>query len=186
MNNIIVNIANDLYNKWYDCECADSKNYISCKKCNFNLVNWKQGTSWCAAFVSTIIDIANRKYNAGIKLPITASTYQLYMSAKDNYLVDNKPRIGDIFYKSYSASYCNSIGSSNNCGHVGIVVDVNYDNNTITIIDGNSNNKVNKYTTKLSTFVAANNNVPSGTSFIHINTNSNITTNSNYIHNYYL
>lgn len=54
---------------------------------------------------------------------------------------------GDKFYKSDTpvAGAVFSMGLNEECGHVGIVVDVDYDNNTITIQDGNMNGRTDSF-----------------------------------------
>lgn len=193
-NQIIIQIALDLLDKWEKYECKEIKqNVIRCNKGKLQFVKHNDGNSWCASFVSTIIAIYNDNYSDKINIKLTASTSQMYASAKaNNYLIDKKPQEGDIFYKKYSSSYCKKLGNSSICGHVGIVYKVDYAKNSIITIEGNANNKIAIVKHNLIDLIEGNSNYPEGVYFIHLNnenSNSKGNQNYNYInvkHNYYL
>lgn len=192
---IIIQIALDLLDKWEKYQCKEVKqNVIRCNNGQLQFVKHNDGNSWCASFVSTIIAIYNDNYSDKINITLTASTSQLFASAKkNNYVIDKKPQAGDIFYKKYSSSYCKKIGNAGVCGHVGIVYKVDYANNSITTIEGNANNKIAIIKHSLIDLIEGNTNYPDGVFFIHLeNENSNNSGNNanyNYINgyrNYYL
>ncbi len=194
-NQIIIQIALDLLDKWEKYECKEIKqNVIRCNNGELQFVKHNDGNSWCASFVSTVIAIYNNNYSDKINIALTASTNQMFNSAKENnYLIDKKPQEGDIFYKKYSSSYCHKIGNSSNCGHVGIVYKVDYLNNTITTIEGNTNNKIAIVKHNLTDLIEGNQNYPEGVYFIHLGNNSSNANENNKLikylnikHNYYL
>ena len=193
--NIIVQIGLDLLDKWNKYQCSEIKpNVIRCNNGQLTFVKHTDGNSWCAAFVSTVISIFNDSYpNDPINIKLTASTYEMYNSAKQNgYIIDKNPQVGDIFYRKYSNSYCKSTGSAANCGHVGIVYKVDIINNLVYTIEGNVNNKIDIIKHKYDEFITGTINVPEGHFLIHLdpinyNQNSNV---NNYLfikqRNYYL
>jgi len=105
----------------------------------------KQGTQWCDIFVdwcfaqafglkeaSSVLYQSKNSCGAAPRYSI-----QYY---KKNGKFNKKPQVGDqIFF-----------GTKKNVSHTGIVVSVNTKRKTVTVIEGNSNNKVEKNTYKMS------------------------------------
>lgn len=91
----------------------------------------KEGTPWCAQFVSVVVKTSFEKLKLPkSKLPYTASTLAMLDGAKKAGLrVDKTPVEGCIFFRY-----------RNGGGHVGIVVKVTSD--TLYTIEGNSDNAV--------------------------------------------
>lgn len=91
----------------------------------------KEGTAWCAQFVSVVVKTSFEKLKLPkTKLPYTASTATMLAGAKKNGIrVDNVPAEGSVFYRT-----------RNGGGHVGIVVKITAD--TLYTIEGNSDNAV--------------------------------------------
>ena len=171
----IVKVANEFWANWHKFECRETKeNVIVCNgNGKMEFVTHKDGNSWCAAFVSTVINEVNRRYGANITLLQTASTSAMRASAIDKYRVDKLPFVGSVFYRRYSSAHCAKIGSYPGCGHVGIVVGFDAKNNKLTIIEGNAQDKILKSTVDADDFIDGNSSYPDGNFFIHIEGNFN-------------
>ena len=120
--------------------------YFDSKRKSYKFYNGKkQGVAWCDVFVDWCfaqafgIDVASeilyQKKNSCGAAPRYSKKYY-----KDNGAYDKKPQEGDqIFFKK-----------KNKITHTGIVVSVNKKDKKVTVIEGNSGNKVAKHTYSMS------------------------------------
>jgi hypothetical protein len=128
--------------EWYDRNCVeDSENRGVCVDKIHELFDpqWiasKRAEAWCAKFVWVVYEEAARRSGNKNPLPRTAGAKDMLNKSRDLGLdVDNKPRYGDVFYRTSE--------SRGRSGHVGIVTDIQKDG--ITTVEGNLNNRVAYY-----------------------------------------
>jgi hypothetical protein len=135
----IVSEAKRMLDKWQKEGCKEKESnviYCSVTKSYLKFPFIKVGQSWCAAFVSNIVQLVSANLSYVTKVFLTGSTRQMKLNSKVK--IDQIPTIGSIFYRYQK--------SDKNYGHVGIVVDL--DENYVYAIEGNSSDEVrlNKYT----------------------------------------
>lgn len=106
------------------------------------------GTPWCAMFVWVVADEVFGESNPLLK---TASTVAMRNAARanDELIVDKKPALGSVFFRYRTGG-----------GHVGYVVKIDSNNDSITTIEGNSSNAVGGRSYKKSQYA--------GWDFIHV------------------
>ena len=107
--------------------------------------------SWCAGFVSYIMDISNKDI-----LEYSVSAKAIYNEAKKENRLTDSPKAGDliVFWRGSKTSWK---------GHIGIIEKV--DNNRLHVIEGN----VGAYPAKVSRFKYNRDNIPKLLGFIEIN-----------------
>lgn len=87
----------------------------------------KYTDSWCATFVSFVLNKCNAK-NA----PYECSCQQMYIKAKKNKQIVTTPKVNDIVLYDW--------GHNGSLDHVGIITSIS--GNTLTVIEGNKSNAV--------------------------------------------
>ena len=124
-------------------EIGGNNKGIHIKKYNRNLE-----ASWCAGFVSYILDISNRDI-----LEYSVSAKAIYNEAKKENRLTNYPKAGDliVFWRGSKTSWK---------GHIGIIEKV--DNNSVYVIEGN----IGAYPAKVARFKYNRNSIPKLLGFI--------------------